>query len=167
MPSYYLRYFYAHDEVVREMKSAPSRASQVAEIEGRLLTLYADERLDTKPELLAQRGGAYYSEAAVELCAALLGRSTDAAPQVVNVRNDDTLPFLPPDAVVEVPAHISDGAVAPIPVDPLEPLFAGLVSAVTAYEHLALEASLLGGGTGSSMHWSRIRSWGRSSSPRG
>lgn len=145
VPSYYLRYFYAHDEVVRELRSSPSRAARVAEIERELLRLYGDERLDTKPELLAQRGGAFYSEAAVALCAALLGRSTETDQQVVNVRNGDTLPFLSADAVVEVPARVGGGAVAPLPVEPLAPLFAGLVSAVTAYEHLALEAALLGG----------------------
>src|SRR5689334_24567133 len=53
--SYYLRYFYAHDEVVREQQSAPSRAAEVAEIESKLLELYADPTLDEKPELLGQR----------------------------------------------------------------------------------------------------------------
>ena len=145
VPSYYLRYFYAHDEVVRELQSSPSRAAKVAEIERELLRLYADPRLDTKPELLTQRGGAFYSEAAVALCARLLGSSTEAEEQVVNVRNGDTLPFLPADAVVEVPARVEDGEVTPLPVEPLAPLFAGLVSAVTAYEHLALDAALRGG----------------------
>ncbi len=145
VPSYYLRYFYAHDEVVRELRSSPSRAARVADIERELLEMYADERLDTKPDLLTQRGGAFYSEAAVALCGALLGRSTGTDVQVVNVRNGDTLPFLPPDAVVEVPATVGDGRVTPLPVEPLAPVFAGLVSAVTAYEHLALEAALLGG----------------------
>src|SRR3954471_5985239 len=59
VPSYYLRYFYAHDEVVRELMASPSRAARVAEIEQELLRQYADERLDTKPELLTQRGGAF------------------------------------------------------------------------------------------------------------
>ena len=145
VPSYYLRYFYDHDEVVRELQSSPSRAARVAEIERELLQLYADPGLDTKPELLTQRGGAFYSEAAVALCARLLGRSTEAEEQVVNVRNGDTLPFLPPDAVVEVPARVADGVVTPLPVEPLAPIFAGLVAAVTAYEHLALEAALHGG----------------------
>ena len=35
VPSYYLRYFYAHDEVVRELQASPSRAAEVAEIEQR------------------------------------------------------------------------------------------------------------------------------------
>jgi 6-phospho-beta-glucosidase len=146
VPSYYLRYFYAHDEVVRELRSSPSRASRVADIERRLLETYADESVVTKPELLSQRGGAFYSEAAVALCGALLGSAAGVDPvQVVNVRNDGLLPFLPDDAVVEVPARIDAGAITPVPVEPLEPLYAGLVSAVTAYEHLALEAALHGG----------------------
>jgi 6-phospho-beta-glucosidase len=32
-----------------------------------------------------------------------------------------------------------------VPVAPLAPLYTGLVAAVTAYEHLALEAALRGG----------------------
>src|SRR3954465_10676778 len=39
VPSYYLRYYYAHDEVVRELMSSPSRAARVAEIERELLQM--------------------------------------------------------------------------------------------------------------------------------
>ncbi len=145
VPSYYLRYFYAHDEVVRELLTSESRASQVTEIERQLLEMYADPALDRKPALLEQRGGAYYSEAAVQLAAALLGGSGRTSTQVVNVRNDGTLPFLPDDAVIEVPAEVGNDGVRPLPAAPLAPLYAGLVAHVTAYEHLALEAALHGG----------------------
>jgi 6-phospho-beta-glucosidase len=143
VPSYYLRYFYAHDEVVREQRAAPSRATEVAEIERRLLELYADPALDEKPELLGQRGGAFYSEAAVQLAAALLGDVP--ATHVVNLRNAGTLPFLPDDAVIEVPAHVDRSGVRAVELDPLAPLYAGLVAHVTAYEDLALDAALRGG----------------------
>ncbi|GAA1217384.1 6-phospho-beta-glucosidase [Kitasatospora nipponensis] len=149
VPSYYLRYFYQHDVVVEELRASGSRASQVAEIERQLLEMYADPALDTKPELLAQRGGAFYSEAAVQLIAALLG--TGATPgagvdvQVVNTRNDGILPFLPDDAVIEVPAEVDADGVRPLPQRAVEPLFAGLIANVTAYEQLALEAALKGG----------------------
>jgi 6-phospho-beta-glucosidase len=144
VPSYYLRYFYAHDEVVREQLATPSRAAEVAEIERQLLELYADPTLDEKPELLGQRGGAFYSEAAVQLAAGLLGDGPGAT-HVVNLRNDGSFPFLPDDAVIEVPAAVSRAGVTAVPLDPLEPLYAGLVAHVTAYEHLALEAALQGG----------------------
>ncbi|GGQ70021.1 6-phospho-beta-glucosidase [Streptomyces griseorubens] len=144
IPSYYLRYFYAHDQVVREMRTKPSRAAEVARMEQELLTLYADPALDEKPALLAKRGGAYYSEAAVDLAAALL-RDAGSRHQVVNTLNNGTLPFLPDDAVIEVPAAVTTKGAAPLPVEPLDPLLTGLMANVTAYEDLALEAALHGG----------------------
>ncbi|MFK0296091.1 6-phospho-beta-glucosidase [Streptomyces sp. NPDC090442] len=65
--------------------------------------------------------------------------------QIVNTRNNGTLPFLPDDAVIEVPAAVGPGGASPLPLRPLAPLFAGLVGNVTAYEDLALEAALKGG----------------------
>jgi 6-phospho-beta-glucosidase len=148
VPSYYLRYYYAHDEVVRELETSPSRASQVAAMEKELLEMYGDPALDEKPALLAKRGGAFYSEAAVALAASLLrpvGPDTAGDVQVVNTYNNGTLPFLADDAVIEVPATVGPQGARPLPVPPLEPLFAGLVAHVTAYEDLALDAALRGG----------------------
>jgi 6-phospho-beta-glucosidase len=147
VPSYYLRYFYFHDEVVAEERQRPSRAAEVAAIERELMELYGDPTLDRKPELLAKRGGAFYSEAAVALVASLFGDApgVDAEQQVVNVRNLGTLPFLADDAVIEVPATITAAGPAPVPVAPVAPLFRGLIAHVSAYEELALDAALRGG----------------------
>jgi 6-phospho-beta-glucosidase len=144
VPSYYLRYYYAHDEVVRELRTKPSRAAEVAEMERQLLKMYGDPELDEKPALLAKRGGAYYSEAAVDLAAALLGGGGSPY-QVVNACNRGTLPFLPDDAVIEVQAAVGPKGPAPLPVPAVDPLYAGLMANVTAYEDLALEAALRGG----------------------
>ncbi|MEE4542038.1 6-phospho-beta-glucosidase [Streptomyces sp. V4-01] len=143
VPSYYLRYYYAHDEVVRELGTKPSRAAEVAAMEKQLLEMYGDPALDEKPALLAKRGGAFYSEAAVALASSLLRNTGDV--QVVNAYNNGTLPFLPDDAVIEVPAVVDATGTAPLPVPALEPLYAGLIANVTAYEDLALEAALRGG----------------------
>ncbi|MEU9732638.1 6-phospho-beta-glucosidase [Streptomyces sp. NPDC048002] len=144
VPSYYLRYYYAHDEVVDELRTKPSRAAEVAAMEAELLRLYADPALDEKPDLLSRRGGAFYSEAAVDLAAALLGGGGSPY-QVVNTLNRGTLPFLPDDAVIEVQAAVGDRGAAPLPVPAVDPLFAGLMANVTAYEDLALQAALRGG----------------------
>jgi 6-phospho-beta-glucosidase len=143
VPSYYLRYYYAHDEVVRELGTKPSRAAEVAAMEKQLLEMYGDPALDEKPALLAKRGGAFYSEAAVALASSLLRNTGDV--QVVNTYNNGTLPFLPDDAVIEVPAVVDGTGTAPLPIAPLEPLYSGLIANVTAYEDLALEAALRGG----------------------
>ncbi|MFJ4692156.1 6-phospho-beta-glucosidase [Streptomyces sp. NPDC088766] len=144
VPSYYLRYYYAHDEVVRELRTKPPRAAEVAAMERELLEMYGDPALDGKPALLAKRGGAHYSEAAVDLAAALLTGS-GSPHQVVNTRNDGTLPFLPDDAVIEVQAAVGPEGASPLPVTPVDPLYAGLTANVTAYEDLALDAALRGG----------------------
>ncbi|GAA3884191.1 6-phospho-beta-glucosidase [Streptomyces lacrimifluminis] len=144
VPSYYLRYFYAHDNVVRELRTKPSRAAEVAAMEEELLRMYGDPALDEKPELLAKRGGAFYSEAAVDLAASLLGGGGSPY-QVVNTYNRGTLPFLPDDAVIETQAAVGRQGATPLAVPAVDPLYAGLIAHVTAYEELALKAALHGG----------------------
>ncbi|MGI9008027.1 MAG: 6-phospho-beta-glucosidase [Streptosporangiaceae bacterium] len=143
IPSYYLRYFYAHDQVVTEQLTSPTRAEQVAEIELELLAMYADPALDRKPDLLGQRGGAFYSEAAVALLASLVNNTGDT--QVVNVRNNGTMPFLPDNAVIEVPSVIGRDGATPVGFEPLDPPMRGLTAHVSAYEELAVEAARRGG----------------------
>ena len=143
VPSYYLRYYYAHDQVLAEQQGVPTRAQAVTAVEQELLAMYADPSVDTKPAALERRGGAFYSEAAVDLLASLTADRGDV--QVVNVRNDGTLPFLPDDHVVEVPARISASGIAPLPTRPLPDDLAGLVAHVAGYERLALEAAVHGG----------------------
>ncbi|QES41668.1 6-phospho-beta-glucosidase [Streptomyces venezuelae] len=144
VPSYYLRYYYQHDAVVEELRTKPSRAAEVAEMEKQLLEMYGDPTLDEKPELLAKRGGAFYSEAAVDLAASLLGNGGSPY-QVVNTVNNGTLPFLPDDAVIEVQAAVDGSGAKPLSVPKLDPLYAGLIANVTGYEDLALQAAVHGG----------------------
>ncbi|QDZ14833.1 6-phospho-beta-glucosidase [Humibacter ginsenosidimutans] len=143
VPSYYLRYYYAHDEVLREQLGEPTRAEAVQEVERALLAIYADEREDTKPGELEKRGGAYYSEAAVDLIASLNTNRGDV--QVVNLRNAGSIPFLPDDHVIEVPATVTASGVTALPVEPLPVDLAGLVEHVAGYERLALDAAVNGG----------------------
>jgi 6-phospho-beta-glucosidase len=143
VPSYYLRYFWAHDAVVEEERDRETRAEAVARIERELLAMYADPALDTKPDLLQHRGGAFYSEAAVALLASLVTDARDR--QVVNVRNNGTLPFLSDSAVIEVSAAVGASGATPVEVAPVSPLMSGLIAHVSAYEELALAAALHGG----------------------
>jgi 6-phospho-beta-glucosidase len=143
VPSYYLRYYYSHDEVLHEQLGAPTRADEVQEVERLLLARYADESVDRKPEELGKRGGAFYSDAAVDLLASLTADRGDV--QVVNLRNDGILSFLPDDHVIEVPATVGAHGVTAVPVEPLAEDLRGLVSAVAGYERLALDAAMNGG----------------------
>jgi 6-phospho-beta-glucosidase len=142
IPSYYLHYYYLHDAVLEEQLHGVPRAAEVARIERELLELYRNPTLTTKPALLERRGGAYYSEAAVQLIAALATGSGDA--QVVDVRNGGTLAGLADDDVVELPAQIDAEGATPLPQPPFAPELLGLVQHVAAYERLAAAAAMTG-----------------------
>ena len=142
IPSYYLRYFYFHDEVLASQLVGTPRAAEVAEIERELLELYRDPALTTKPKLLERRGGAFYSEAATQLVASLASDAGDA--QVVDVRNNGTIAGLADDDAVEVPARITANGPQPLDQAPLAPELLGLVQHVAAYERLAAAAAITG-----------------------
>ena len=144
VPSYYLRYYYSTDEVLREQLSGSkrSRAEEVMAIERGLIEMYRDPNLSEKPALLEKRGGAYYSEAAAQLIASLHADTGDV--QVVDIRNDGALPDLPDDAVVEIPARIEAGGARAEPMAPLPPEMLGLVQQVKAYERLTVRAAVDG-----------------------
>jgi 6-phospho-beta-glucosidase len=141
VPSYYLRYFYAHDAVLREqLEGGEPRAAVVQEIEKSLLELYRDPSVDERPDLLMQRGGAYYSEAALGLISSLT--TGDGAVHEVDLRNGNTLAGLAADDVVEVPARVGRDGPEPLPQPPLAPELLGLVQHVAAYERLTVRAAL-------------------------
>jgi 6-phospho-beta-glucosidase len=142
IPSYYLRYYDDTDHVLAEQSRHQTRAEEVMAIERDLLELYRDPALDTKPELLEHRGGAFYSEAAAQLIASLVDGRGDV--QVVDVRNGTALPGLAADDVVEVPARIDRDGAHPLSLAPLPPELLELVSRVKTYERLAVRAAVSG-----------------------
>jgi 6-phospho-beta-glucosidase len=142
LPSYYLHYFYEHDKVLAEQLDGVPRAATVAEIERGLLELYRDPNLTEKPALLDQRGGAYYSEAAIGLVGSLA--AGDGAVHVVDIRNGDTVAGMAADDVVEVPARVDSAGAHALPQPPVAPELLGLMQHVAAYERLAAQAAVTG-----------------------
>jgi 6-phospho-beta-glucosidase len=142
VPSYYLRYFYMHDQVVDELRAAPSRAEEVREVEEELLALYADPRIERSPALLSRRGGAHYSDAALSLLTSLTQDVGDV--QVVDMRNNGTIAALPDDAIVEVPAVVGRDGPHAVDVPAPEEPEAALMRHVAAYERLTVEAARTG-----------------------
>jgi 6-phospho-beta-glucosidase len=142
IPSYYLRYYYLTGAVLEQQRSGHTRAQEVMEIEAGLLKLYEDPALETKPKLLEERGGAFYSEAAAQLMASLHADTGDV--QVVNLSNDGAIPNVASDAVVEVSARIGRSGARGIATEPLAPELLGLVEHAKAYERLAVRAAKSG-----------------------
>ncbi len=143
VPSYYLKYFYRTPHVIAQQERwPPSRAEQVMQIERDLLAQYADPGLTEPPPELAQRGGAYYSTAAVLLLRSM--HNGDGAVHVVNVTQGGAVPGWPEDWVLEMPCRIDAQGAHPLPAEPLPEPMAGLLHRVKSYELLAAQAAVRG-----------------------
>ena len=110
IPTSYLIYYYFRDAQLKKAKeAAKSRGELCMEIEEQLLEIYSNSEINTKPELLSKRGGARYSEVAINLVDSIYNDTNDI--QVVNVLNNGAIPFMADNDAVEVCARIGrDGA---------------------------------------------------------
>lgn len=142
IPSYYLQYYYFHDKVLERLRAETPRATVVAELEAELLEQYRSPLLLEKPPQLAQRGGAFYSEAAVDLLASLYADEPTA--HVLNVRNAGLIPGLADDDVIETRCLVSAAGVVPQPQAAVPPELLGPIQHVSAYERIAVKAALSG-----------------------
>ena len=142
IPSYYLHYYDDTPGTLLAQRSGTSRAEDVMAIEHDLLERYRDPNLSEKPKQLEERGGAFYSEAAVQLIASLHAGTGDV--QVVDVRNAGALPGIADDEVVEVPARITAAGAVPLAQAALHPEMLELVRRVKIYERLTIRAAISG-----------------------
>lgn len=146
IPSSYLRYYYMRDEMYADQMEAltgsGTRAEVVRRVEAELFEIYKDPLLDTKPPQLELRGGAFYSEAAVNLMNSLFNDVQDI--QTLNVANGNTIDFLSPDAVIEVNCVVTANGPVPLPLSNIPSAIKGLLHAVKTYESLAIEAAVHG-----------------------
>ncbi|TJY42884.1 6-phospho-beta-glucosidase [Cohnella pontilimi] len=148
LPCGYHRYYYMKDKAFEDMnkkflEKGTTRADDVKKVEAELFELYKDPNLAIKPPQLEQRGGAYYSEAAVNLIKSIYNNTRDI--QTVNVRNNGIIPFLPDDVSVEVNCVIDSQGAHPVQIaSPISPQIRGLLQVVKAYEELAVKAAAEG-----------------------
>ncbi|OLQ72321.1 6-phospho-beta-glucosidase [Photobacterium proteolyticum] len=146
IPCPYHRYFYQTDAMLAEEKESSqnegTRAEQVMKTEQELFDLYQNENLAEKPEQLEKRGGAYYSDASLNLVDAIYNDLKTI--HVVNVRNNGTIATLPDDAVIECSSVIGSWGARPLMIGELSPSVIGLIGQVKAYEQLTVEAAVLG-----------------------
>ncbi|MBD2843993.1 6-phospho-beta-glucosidase [Paenibacillus sp. IB182496] len=148
LPCAYHRYYYMKSEMLAELlesykEAGATRADDVKAVEAELFELYRQPDLAHKPAQLEQRGGAYYSEAAVQLMKSIYNDAGDI--QIVNVRNGGIIACLPDDAAIETNCVIKADGPHPIALaSPLPPQIRGLLQVVKAYEELTVEAAVRG-----------------------
>ena len=143
LPTYYLQYYYYHADKVREVREAGKTRGEVTlEIEKELLKKYADPNVLVKPPELMQRGGARYSEAAVNLILSLMLDRRDV--QIVVTRNGNSLADFPEDVSVEVPCVVGAHGVTPLMMGHFPESIRSLAISAKAWESAVVKAAVSG-----------------------
>jgi len=143
LPTYYLQYYYFHPDKVKEAKEAgKTRGETVLEVEKDLLEQYADPNVLVKPPELALRGGARYSEAAVNLIMSLMLDRRDV--QIVVARNGTSIADFPEDVSVEVPCVVGAHGVTPLVMGHFPESIRALAIQAKAWESAVVKAAVSG-----------------------
>lgn len=142
---YHNYYFFTKEQLEEELeqfKTGTVRGEVVSKTEEELFELYSHEELQEKPEQLAMRGGAKYSDAACNLIASIYTNKGDI--QYVDVRNNGAIADLPMDSAVEVACRITTNGPQPIATGALKLPTSGYVQMMKTFERLVIEAAIKG-----------------------
>lgn len=146
VPCPYHMYYYMTDEMLKDeledFKNNGTRAEKVKAIEKELFELYKDPELDYKPQQLAERGGARYSDAACNIINSIY--NDKRLIMTVSTKNNGTVTDLPADSAVEVTCMITGNGPVPFQFGGFAPAERGLLQLMKAMEELTIEAAVTG-----------------------
>ena len=144
IPSWYVRYYYCTEDVIAQDQGGRGvKGRQDMEAEEQIRALYLTEGYGEQArQMLASKGGAQYYLPVLQVASSIVHDRGDVI--VVDVRNDGTLPDLPNDACIEVPARIRRDCAEPLYCGPMPLGVRGLVQVVKAYEQLTIQAAVTG-----------------------
>lgn len=142
---YHNYYFFTKEQLEEELQQLNTgtvRGEVVSETEKELFALYSKKELDKKPEQLAKRGGAKYSDAACNLIHSIYNNTGDI--QYVDVRNNGAILDLPTESAVEVACRITSAGPQPIVTGNLKLPIIGYIHMIKTFERLVVEAAVEG-----------------------
>jgi 6-phospho-beta-glucosidase len=139
----YSKYYFFHDEVVREQRAKPTtRAEDIMAMLPAYYEQVAAEASRPDPRPSAERGGGEHGEFAVDVISAIAG--DEGRRFIVNTANRGAIASLEPDAIVEVPSFLGRHGPTPLVMGELPRAVRGHTQAVHEYERLAADAAVHG-----------------------
>lgn len=138
IPTSYFKYYYHPNRMLEKQSGKKTRAEQLLELEAKILADYQDDHVDVIPASLEKRGAHWYDEIVVPV---LLAHVNDArAVFIVNVTNGSTLPWLPPEVIVELPAVVARHGFQPLQPAATPPDIQAMLRTNATFEMLWVEA---------------------------
>jgi 6-phospho-beta-glucosidase len=144
VPGPYLNYVFHPDRMLAKKRGRRTRAEELLDLQDEILADYERSMASgEKPESLARRKARWYDAIIAPVLLAFVeahALRTTAGRFILNVVNGQTVPWLPAEAVVEVPTVLEGGRVRPLATGPVPADVKALVMLNCTYEMLAVEA---------------------------
>lgn len=143
IPNAYLDYYFMKDKTfqtfMEAFRNGGARGEIVKGLEASLFEKYKNQELHEKPEELSQRGGAYYSDAALDVIDGIANDRKNI--QYVNIQNRGVLPYLDDDSVIECSCVIDKDGAHPHVQKATNELQKAMISLQKSFEKLTIEAA--------------------------
>jgi 6-phospho-beta-glucosidase len=119
VPCSYFRYYFHPDHMLAKTMGRQTRAQELMEIQATMQELFAQPDAHEHAEVYGRRGANWYKLIVVPVLLSLMRDSHRVF--IVNTDNRDTMPWLPPEAIIEVPCVVSASGAHPLTVGPVPP----------------------------------------------
>jgi 6-phospho-beta-glucosidase len=140
IPTSYFKYAFHADRMLASQQGKTPRAEQLMAMQDEILSDLGQEGLDQLPDSLIRRGAGWYDRIIVPVLLAHINDTRQVC--VVNVRNRTTLPWLPPDAIIEVPTVVTRQGFYPLQPARVPPDLRAMIQSNAAMEMLWVEATV-------------------------
>lgn len=138
VPSFYAKYYFHPDRILAQTEGRKIRAHELMELSERMLADYRRWKPGESLEMVSKRGAVWYSKIVVPALLAFAEKQTTEL--VLSVDNQGTLPWLPDEAIVEVPVKIEAGKITGRRSAELPQNIQTMIAQNCAYEMLAAQA---------------------------
>lgn len=138
IPGPYLKYYFHPDRILAETEGRTIRAHQLMSLSDQILAAYRKWKPGEPTDMLSQRGAVWYDKIVTPALLALAEKQNMEL--VLSIDNQDHLPFLPSEAIVELPVKLEEGQIRDARPAQLPPFIQALTAQNCTYEMLAAEA---------------------------
>ncbi|HEY46015.1 MAG TPA: hypothetical protein G4O14_04430 [Anaerolineae bacterium] len=138
IPTSYFKYYYHSDRMLAKQRGKETRAEQLLVLQAEIMEDLQEEGLDEMPASLVSRGAGWYQQIIVPVILAHLNDSKEVF--IVNLRNGKAIPWMPEDAIVELPAVVTSQGFYPLQPPKAPPDIQAMVRLNAAFEMLWVEA---------------------------
>lgn len=138
IPSAYFRYYLHPDRMLDKTIGRQTRAEELMAIQSTMEELYARPDAHERPDIYSRRGANWYKMIVVPVLLSLMRDSRKVF--IVNIDNNGTIPWLPPEGIVEVPCVVGASGARALTVGPVPLDVQTFLQCNCAYEMLAVQA---------------------------